>query len=107
MWDRLNDVAAYGEVKTAVGGSKLEHALVLEGEPRREPCVARARELQVVIDDVDSEHAGLREELGQPRCRLAGAAARVEYSRIGRERVATKQRHFLRPDRARLRGEIA
>ena len=84
MWDRLNDMAAYGEIKTAVGGRELEHALVLEGEPRCEPRVARARELQVVIDDVDSEDAGFGKELGQARCRLAGAAARVEYSRLGR-----------------------
>ena len=54
MRNGLNDVAAYGEVETAVGGGELEHALMLEGEPGRKPCIARARDLQVRIDDVDS-----------------------------------------------------
>ena len=51
--DGMHNVATHCEVEATIKGPKFEDALVLERQPRREPCVARARELQMVIDDVE------------------------------------------------------
>ncbi len=77
----MNDVPADGEVETAVGGRELVDALMLEREPGREASIARPGELQMRVDDVDAEDAGAGKKLGQPRGRLAGAAAGIENAR--------------------------
>jgi hypothetical protein len=100
-------VPANRQVEGSVGGFQLEYALVLERQPGSKACVARSRQLQMLVDDVHSEDAGSRKEFGQTRCHLARAAARIEYSRLGRERIAANQRNFLRPNGARLRIEVA
>ena len=80
----MQDVAAYGEIETAIGGAQLEDALVLERQPGREPGVARASEIQMMVDDIDAEHAGFWKEFGQPRGAFTGAAAGVEYAGLRR-----------------------
>ena len=106
VWDGMNDVAAHGEVVAQVGCGKRVHALVIEDKPRRQTRVARSRQLQMLVDDVDSEHARLREKLGEARGSFTGAAAGIEYPWLRRQCIATDERRFLRPDSARLRGEI-
>jgi hypothetical protein len=61
----------------------------------------------MVVDDIDSEHTGLRKEFGQPGCRLSGAAAGFEYAWRGWERVAADELYFLGPNRACLGVESA
>ena len=107
MWNRLDDMAAHGEVETAVFGVEVVDALVLESKPRCKTRITRPRKIQMRIDDIDTEDAGSRKELRQARCRFARAASRVEDPCLGRERIAAQERHFLRPDGARLRGEVA
>src|SRR5579864_1454950 len=80
---------------------------MLKSQPRCETGIARPRVLQMTVDDVDSENAGLREKCCQPRCRLAGPTSRVEYSCLGWQRVATEQWRFLWPDGIGLCGQIA
>ena len=99
----LKDVATHGQIESAVVRSEREHALVLERKPRRQLGIARLGALEMRVDDVHSEHAGLWKELGQARCRFSGAATRFEYPRRSRQHVAPQQRDFLRPDGLRLR----
>src|SRR5262249_48309950 len=60
-----------------------------------------------MVDDVDTEHAGAREQLRQPRGAFAGAAPGVEDGDVVRESVAPEQRDFLRPDGVGLSLEVA
>ncbi len=103
----MKDVAAYGEVESAVRGAELEHALVFELEARREVRVARSRQLQMLVDDVNSEHLSARKEPSQTRGALTCAATGVEDVCLLREQVATNQRDFLRPNRSRLRVQVS
>ena len=105
--NRLNDVAAHGEVEAAVLGVEVVDALVLESEPWRKVRITRSRKVQVRIDDVHAEDARPPEKLGQARCGFARAATGIEDPRLGWERVAGEQRDFLRPDGARLCRKVA
>src|SRR5580700_3123994 len=66
MGNGMKHVAAHGEIEGAVGGFEFENALMLERKARREAGVAPASELQMRIDDVDSEHARPRKKFGKP-----------------------------------------
>src|SRR5258708_25610465 len=58
-------------------------------------------------EDIHAKDLRRGEELGQVQGDLGWAAAGVEDLRLGAELVARDQRHFLRPDRLRLRREVA
>jgi hypothetical protein len=82
------DVAAYSEIESPVGGTEFEDTSVLKRQSRPEASIARLCQLQVVINDIDSEHSGLRKEFSQPRGPFARTATGIEYASLGRERIA-------------------
>src|SRR5262249_36236779 len=96
--DRMDDMAAHREIEARIGRLQLVHALMLERNTRRKPRIPLSSEIQMLIDDVDAEHAGARKKLRQPRRPFTGAAAGVENVRLLRKLVATEQRDLLRPD---------
>ena len=100
-------MAADGEIEAAVSGLEFVDALMLERKARREILHTPAREFQMGIDDVDSEHARAGKKPGQPRRSFARAATGVENMGIPRQRVASQQRNFLRPNGQRLRGQVS
>ena|SRR5208282_2768984 len=59
------------------------------------------------VDDVDAEYLRAGKMLGQSRGGLNGAAAGVEYAKLGRQDVAIEQEPFLGPDGPRLRIQVA
>src|SRR5579863_1712613 len=103
----MKDMAAYSQIETAIGSRKLEDALVLESQPGGKVCVARSSHLQVMVNDVNSEHAGSGKEFSQARGSFASAASGVEYVRLSWDCIAANQRDLLRPNGARLRIQAA
>lgn len=65
-------------------------------------CVARSGEIQVAVDNVDSQDMSARKEFGKPRSDLASTASGIKYPRGRWERITLNQRDFLRPDGPRL-----
>jgi hypothetical protein len=103
----MQHMAARHQIERFVGGVQRVEALVRERQPRRKPRVARSRDVEMRIDDVDAEHARRSEELGKPRRSLARSASGIENGRLLRQAVTQQQRRLLRPDGLRLRGERA
>ncbi len=54
--NRVDDVSADGKIEAAIGDLQVEYAPMLERESRGEMRKARARKLEMRIDDVDTEH---------------------------------------------------
>src|SRR5579864_694692 len=90
MGNRVQHVAANRQVERVVRSTQFENGLVLELQPVSKPCVARARKLQMVVEDIHSKDTGSRKNFRQSRGDFAGAAASVENARLGRERVTMK-----------------
>ncbi|HWX94380.1 MAG TPA: hypothetical protein VNY29_17255 [Terriglobales bacterium] len=103
----MKDMATHREIEAAISGLELENALVLEGQPGCEIRVPLSRKIQVLVNDVNSEHLGAGKEFGQARRAFASAASSVEYVGLGRERITTNHWNFLRPNRAGLRIQAA
>ena len=86
----MQNMTAYGEVETAIRGRELEYALMLERQPGREMCVPRSGEIQVLVNNVDSQDMSARKEFGESRSHLAGATPGIKYPGIRWERIAMK-----------------
>src|SRR5438270_12296276 len=91
--NRVQDVPANREIETLVGRFQFEHALVFERQAGRKACIARSRQVQVMVDDIYSENVGSWKKIGQSGRYLARSATRVEYPAFGREPIAPKQFH--------------
>ena len=105
--NRVKDVTAEREIEAAVSDIERVNACMFETQTWRELGIATSRKLQVLVQDVDPEYAGAREEFRDPRGDFAGTAAGIENRRLVGQRVTTKERRLLRPNRTRLRLEIA
>ena len=97
----VKDVSADRQIEGVGGGVQAKHRLVLEPEARAEPRVSSPRELEVRVDDVYTEQAGVGKQLCEARGDLARAASGVENPEPGPDRLYPSERHFLRPDRPR------
>ena len=107
MRNRLEHVPADDEVEAAVRKPETEGGAVLEPEPLAERDVPATSHLEMALDDVDAEHRRARVERREPGGDLPRPATCVEDPDIVLEGVAAEERLLLRPDRDRLRGEVA
>jgi len=103
----MEDVAANRKIEGLVRSAQIVRGLILELETRRQASVARTGELEMLVENIDTEYVRARKELREARGYFAGAAAYVENPRLVRQRITANQRNLLRPNRARLCVQIA
>src|SRR5712664_1848757 len=61
----------------------------------------------MMLVEIDAEQLRLGKQFGYPRGDLPGAATDIQNSSIGRERILSKNRRLLGPNRFRLGGQVA
>src|SRR5712664_2451495 len=61
----------------------------------------------MMLVEIDAEQLRLGKQFGYPRGDLPGATTDIQNSNLGRERILSKNRSLLGPDRFRLGGQVA